>query len=115
MLKHINSAIRKSRRYLTFDINFGSYSRPRGNLYHGDANGGWEKFLMIGTFVRVTLSATVIFDDQVHLFNSFLPDDGFVFPERSHRYVSFIHTFFRKHASTSTSIAISLALIWNVA
>src|SRR5687768_8656475 len=87
----------------------------RGNLCHSDVHRSWEKFFMVGTFVRMTLSAAVIFDDQIHLFNSFFPNDRFILPEQSHRYISFIYTFFRKYARTRTSVAISLALIGNVA
>src|ERR1051326_3008940 len=63
----------------------------------------------------MTAAAAVVLDDQIHLLDSFGPDDGAVLPKLGHRHVSLIHPLFAVNARSGTAVPITLAFIGDVA
>ena len=70
---------------------------------------------MIGALVRVAASAAVVFDDQVHLFDAFVPEDLIVLPEFGHRCVGLVEAGLFVDGGVETAVAALLSFVRDVA
>src|SRR5262249_5088874 len=73
------------------------------------------ELLVIGALMGMALAPTVILDDQIHLLDSFRPDNRVILPERLHRHILLVHPFFAINDRSGAAVAVLLPLVRDVA
>src|SRR4051812_19595620 len=63
----------------------------------------------------VAVSTASILNDEIHLFDSFRPDDRVILPEGFHRHVFLIYSLFAIKIGAGATVAVALSFVWDVA